>query len=461
MGINYIAAGVFTYLVLAGYSWGQASPSETDSERIRKLEEAVQQLRQENTELKQKMDQLNEHKPVVVPETAMTGSPSTPSPANKWASFVIPGGKETSLKLGGFIQGQGEFGDTGSFSGNFPDNPIGGAAHVPLHNRFRIRRARVNLTGDFYEKFDFKLEGDFANTDGISGNRTAFSGTDLFGNWHQFDEANLKIGQFKAPFGWEQTTSDTALWTIERSLVTGGVTPDRQIGVQLWGEPLAAFVPEHKDRLDYAVGMFNGNGRNISVNDDAFFMYVGRISGVPWSGKIFDQPAKLRLGGDVMTSRYGAGTRISPTDNLLLDPLDGSLSGFTTPGPAKSTGWAVNESFNIGPFDLLAEYLEQDIRPRHLTAFREFTANGYYVQGSYFLCDKKWQVISRWTTFNPGQAPDDDIKSILGGVNYYIKGDYIKVMLNYVHTWSDFRDAHRAAGNDQFDEVLLRMQLMF
>jgi hypothetical protein len=34
-------------------------------------------------------------------------------------------------------------------------------------------------------------------------------------------------------------------------------------------------------------------------------------------------------------------------------------------------------------------------------------------------------------------------------------------MANYVHTWSDFREANPLFGDDQFDEVILRLQIMF
>ena len=44
----------------------------------------------------------------------------------------------------------------------------------------------------------------------------------------------------------------------------------------------------------------------------------------------------------------------------------------------------------------------------------------------------------QWQDLNPGQKGNDGIPSILGGLNYYIHGDDLKVMVNYVHTWSDF-----------------------
>jgi hypothetical protein len=33
--------------------------------------------------------------------------------------------------------------------------------------------------------------------------------------------------------------------------------------------------------------------------------------------------------------------------------------------------------------------------------------------------------------------------------------------VNYIHTWSDFREANPEFGEDQFDEVIGRIQVMF
>src|SRR5207248_5876593 len=93
--------------------------------------------------------------------------------------------------------------------------------------------------------------------------------------------------------------------------------------------------------------------------------------------------------------------------------------------------------------------------------FANFTTNGYYVQGSYFLIPKQLQAAVRWEDLNPGQKGNDGIHSITGGLNYYIRGDDIKLMANYIHTWSDFRQANPQFGDDQFDEVIMRLQLMF
>jgi phosphate-selective porin len=83
------------------------------------------------------------------------------------------------------------------------------------------------------------------------------------------------------------------------------------------------------------------------------------------------------------------------------------------------------------------------------------------VQGSYFLIPKKLQAVVKWESLDPGQVANDNIHSITGGLNYYIHGDAIKVMANYVHTWSDFRESNPRFGDDQFDEIILRLQVMF
>src|SRR5262249_15476261 len=225
------------------------------------------------------------------------------------------------------------------FNGNF--------GQTAITDRFRLRRARLNLSGDFAEQFDFKMEGDFAQGDGISSNRTAFSATDIFVNWHRFPEVQVKIGQWKAPFGLEQITPDTDLLMIERTLPTGAITPDGQIGVQLWSKPFASSWPDQKDLLTYYAGIFNGNGRNFSVNDNNNFMYVGRLESTVFKNKLGGQDLFVKLGADVLNSRDDKGTNISNSGNLLVN-ADGSLSPFTLPGADERTAWSVDAWFETG-----------------------------------------------------------------------------------------------------------------
>jgi len=437
----------------------------SQAERLEKLERAVEQLQKRNAELEREIGSLKKQA-AVAPEgkmkktkVAYDGKSSVEKAIveeEKPPVFVVPRASELKLVLGGYIQVNFEDGDVSAFEGRF--------GLTALKDRFRLRRARINLTGDFAEKFDFKVEGDFENSDGLNSSRTAFEATDIFINWHQFAEANIKVGQWKAPFGLEQLTPDPSLIIIERSLPTGAITPERQIGVQIWGKPFTNVWPEQKDLLTYYAGIFNGNGRNTSINDNNNFMYVGRLELMPFKGKIFGQDSSLKLGGDVLNSRDDKGTNISQTLNLLVN-ADGSLSPFVLPGADERTAWSVDAWFNLGPFDLIGEYFQEKVNGRTVNSmpsgFADFTTNGYYITAAYFLIPKKLQAAVRWEDLNPGQLGNDGIHSITGGLNYYIHGDDLKLMINYIHTWSDFREANPQLGQDQFDEVIARAQLMF
>src|SRR5438128_5813471 len=294
----------FTILAAVGLVFVALQPltaqTASDSARLEKLERAVEQLQKRNAELESEVKNLKKQT-ASAPAAPAEGSTKTKITSDgktyveknvavpeKPPVYVIPLGPEIKLTLGGFIQANFEDGDVSAFEGRF--------GLTALKDRFRLRRARINLTGDFAEQFDFKVEGDFENSDGINSNRTAFSATDIFVNWHRFAEANIKAGQWKAPFGLEQLTQDPTLIIIERSLPTGAITPERQIGVQLWGKPFTTLWPAQKDLLTYYAGIFNGNGRNINNNDNNNFMYVGRLELMPFKGKVFGQASSLKLG---------------------------------------------------------------------------------------------------------------------------------------------------------------------
>jgi phosphate-selective porin OprO and OprP len=432
-----------------------AAEKPSDSKRIEELERTVAELKREIAALKKQSAPAPEGK--LKTKITYDGKHYVEKAVaeEKTPLHVQQRGPELKLVLGGFIQVNVEGGDVSAFEGRFGETAI--------DDRFRIRRARINLTGDFAEQFDFKIEGDFGQGDGLNSNRTAFSATDIFVNWHQFPEAQIKVGQWKAPFGLEQLTPDTTLLFAERSLPTGAITPDRQIGAQLWGKPFTSIWPEQKDLLTYYAGIFNGNGRNVSINDNNQFMYVGRLESTLFKDFI-GKDSYLKLGADILNSRDDTGTNISPSLNLLVND-DGSLSPFVLPSPDERTAWSVDVWLKIGPFDLIGEYLQEHVKGRTVNgvppAFPDFTTDGFYVTGAYYLIPKKLQLAARWEHLNPGQKGNDGISSITGGLNYYIRGDDLKLMLNYIHTWSDFREAHPEFGEDQFDEVIGRVQLMF
>ena len=73
------------------------------------------------------------------------------------------------------------------------------------------------------EEFDFKLEVDAS---GSLGNSVVISSnlrvqlTDAYINWNKDPRANVRGGQFKTAYGFEQLYLDARLYTIERSLAS-------------------------------------------------------------------------------------------------------------------------------------------------------------------------------------------------------------------------------------------------
>src|SRR5216117_4138371 len=439
-GLRAAGASLAAVISLAAQPAGAQTSSE--SERLQKLERAVELLQKQNAELRAEVNSLKSKHVASNPadekiKTKVTYDGKTyvekAVVEEKAPVYVQQRGSELKLVLGGFVQMNFEDGDVSAFEGRF--------GQTALKDRFRLRRARINLTGDFAEQFDFKVEGDFENSDGLNSNRTAFEATDIFINWHQFPWAQIKTGQWKAPFGLDQLTPDTLLYTIERTLPTGAITRERQVGIQLWGKPLAIIGPDQADLLTYYAGILNGNGRNITNNDNNNFMYVGRLESTLFKD-VFGKGSFLKLGADILNSRDDKGTNISQTLNLLVNS-DGSLSPFVLPGADERTAWSVDGWIRLGPFDLIGEFLQEHVNGRTVNGvppgFANFTTDGFYVTGGYFLIPKKLQAVVQWQYLNPGQKGDDGLYSILGGLNYYIHGDDLKLMVNYLHTWSDFR----------------------
>ncbi|HEV2805151.1 MAG TPA: porin [Chthoniobacterales bacterium] len=453
----------------------------SEAERLERLERAVDLLQKRNSELEAEVRSLkkeksapakdlsNEKRSRFVPDTKAAVVEKSETSEEKSPVYVVPQGPEQKLVLGGLLQTQYEAGDVSAFEGRFASGAI--------DDRFRLRRARIRITGDFADQFDFHLEGEFEQNDlaltvrdatgrtlASNSTRTNFGALDLWANWHRYPEFQIKLGQYKAPFGLEQISPDPKLATAERSQVTSALTPERQIGVEIWGKPFATLFPEQKDLVTYYAGIFNGDGRNITINDNDEYMYVGRIELQALKAKIFNEDATVRFGANGLHSHDASGTVLSPVGNVRVNS-DGSLSSFTAPSAAQREAYGFDGSFHWGRFDLIAEYLSESFEGRTVNGvaptFRNFRAEGYYVQGSYFVIPKKLQLVAKYESFNPGQVIDDNLESITAGVNYFIHGDDLKLVANYIHTWSNFRESRSVLGDADFDEVIVRLQVVF
>jgi phosphate-selective porin OprO and OprP len=327
---------------------------------------------------------------------------------------------EASLTLGGLLQVQFEDGDRGD--SRFP---------ATGEDRFYLRRARLNATGTFAEQFDFRLEFDLAGTLGSTTGLRAQM-TDGYVNWNRYAYANVRAGQLKTPFGFEQLYPDPRLLTIERSLPNDRLTLSRQLGAQLWGDLL-------DKRLSYAVGVFNGNGVNNSANDNGKFLWAGRLAATPWKGS---GTAGWSVGENAFQSEDNA---------LSLPDLGFDANLFT----GKRHGFGVDSQVETGPFSLWVEYLRVRFEPANRRPSASFDADGWYAQGGWYVVPQKLQVVLKHETFDPSrQAGGGGVSTDTAGLNYYIKGNNLKLQIDYLRTG--------LGGNTGTqNKVLLRLQALF
>jgi phosphate-selective porin OprO/OprP len=347
-------------------------------ERLARLESEVRELREENRALK---TQLGVEVAARSSEVAVKPAASVPK-----------------MTIGGFIHAQAESG--GQVDPRFSDD----------NDRFYVRRARLNTQGKFVEHFDFKVEMELSGALGASSGMRAQM-TDAFITWTQHPAASLRLGQFKSPYGFEHLYADQRLPTPERALGTDRLTLGRQIGLQLFGE-LA------NKRLTYAVGAFNGNGVNTSVNDDDGLITVARLAGKVYEAK----RVRWSVGVDGFRGE----------DRAVTVAPELGFAGNTFAG--ERHGWGVDTQVTAGPVELWVEALNTTHDP--LSGVTR-DSQSLMVQGSYWLT-KKLQAVGRLESFEPSANVDALTGWLIGG-SYSIKGDDVKLQLNYVRGEHDDR----------------------
>ena len=380
-------------LALAAVS-AAAAGNPTIEERLLALERQVQTLAAENAQLKQQLG----------------GKESTPP------VLAQPGGKETKVTVGGFLQGQAEFGHASDTRWN------------GVKDRFFFRRARIYVAGSFAEDFDFKAELDLqGNTLGASTGNLARA-NEIFINWRKYPAANLRFGQLKPAFGAETLLSDTKMLTIERSLASERLTDGRQLAVGALGDLFGK-------KLSYYAVVAQGNGSNVSANDNNKFQQSARIVFTP----ISTAHDKVALG---VNGLWTTDTGITKSDLGLAGNL------FT--GSRSMSG--LDAQWTHGPLELGAEWLHGSFRP---TGGVSFKAEGWHATAAYFLIPAKLQAVYREESFDPNTATGGNtFRTHLFGLNYYVKGDDIKFGLDYL-------DGHVPGSTNDGSRVISRVQVIF
>lgn len=357
-----------------------------------------------------------------------------------------------------YIGGYAQLDFRGYQSGNHPPNT------------FLIRRARLAAEGKVARYFDFKLEGDFADT-------SSTLLRDFYVNIHRIDELQFRFGQFRVPISQEEIRSDNFQDFVERSMVNN-LVPSRSPGAMASGVV-------SKGVFEYQVGAFNGKGLLANNNNGTPEVAI-RLRLTPWKngsefiGKGFSFGGAFTQGRSVGGSSVRGQTESRSFSFFAPDTINGKY--------IRANG---ELTWMLGPAAIRAEYDQTNQRRDNLGPggrnLPGIVAKGYTGQFTYLLTGEEkpeagavspssnlfgdgtgrqgfgaWELKFRYANLQiaDGTAKSNRAESFYFGPNWYMNR-YVRYMLDL--GLERFKDPARSPkpGDQNFFVVLSRIQVAF
>jgi phosphate-selective porin OprO and OprP len=279
---------------------------------------------------------------------------------------------------------------------------------------FDIRRARLDLTGNFTPYLSFRLMTDFADKPKIMDAYAEIKFNDYF---------NITLGQFRIPFSLENLTpvrkfelidfSQAVDALVSRSKDVIGNQNGRDIGIQLGG---ALWKKGNNTFVEYRLGVFDGSGINVTDTANEAKDIAGRLIVNPVKG--------LSVGASYYN---GWGKAIKPA------------SVFVGRSQTRNR-FGLEASYTANRLSLKGEYI-QGIDGKTDKA-------GWYAWAGYYILPQKLQVIVKYDTFDPDKSiASNKTTNYVAGANF-----------NF-NTWSrlqafyTFREEQGASVNNNYFSI--------
>ncbi len=173
----------------------------------------------------------------------------TLSPALAVLSSLSAQTSSPPVKLSGYIQGRETYQEKVGLIGT-------------------INRARLTAGGAVTGNVTWRVQGEF-RTGNVGTGRASVSLADGYLRWTH-NALGVQLGQFKTPFTWEYVTSLTLVETADRATVVDSLAPKRDIGL------MADYTVG--GRATISLGIFNGEGQNVTANTDSSALGVARVT---------------------------------------------------------------------------------------------------------------------------------------------------------------------------------------
>ncbi len=297
---------------------------------------------------------------------------------------------------------------------------------------FRVRRAKTTLEGWFWKpELKYELQLSWAGPEAGASTNTPLE--DMIITWDASKKSAFEItfGQFKVPFGRQELTTSSGLQFVDRSLLTFEFTRGRDVGVMVGGKT--------KDgKVDYRLGMFNGNAASQLVNANTKFQYNGRLTVSPLGPLAYRE-------GDADCSE-------KPLLALAAQFEHNDLRNATNANDMLTVIGGGDAVFKYRGFSIFAEYFFRHRTPEEGEAFN---SPGFNAQAGYFVVPKRLEVALRFAGFDPSDAvAGNDHRETGVAVNYLIQGHNLKIQ-------ADYRHLQDKALDRKSDEVRLQTQVIF
>ncbi len=269
---------------------------------------------------------------------------------------------------------------------------------------FRINRMRLKLSGhSFTQNLKYNLEWEL----------NSFSGRgqlkDVFVDYQFLPELHLRGGQWKVPYNRQNIISDYKKQFIDESITNDAFSLDRDPGIMLHGELF-------ENRLEYYAGVFTGRGINATENTNNKNMAIGKIAYRPF-GEFKDYWESDLEYTESFRAAFGAafainnGTEIFFSDELQTFSKDAQFMQFGLDSIMKYRGFSLQGEYHLRLLDR--------------RGFNRDTANGFFVQGGYFLVPELLELAGRYSQFDPDVNVSNNLrKEFALGTNWYISKDH-------------------------------------
>ena len=356
---------------------------------------------------------------------------------------------------------------------------------------FKIRRARIILSGQVAQNVSFFVETDDYNRGG-RGNAGAAGGTgegtfiqDAYVDFTIAPEFKIAMGMILLPFMHHNRQSAVSLLGVDYNVDVVKFMNNkvwRDTGIEFRGL-LAGGV------IDYRIGVFQGQERELDVeneagtdrvghlNGNAAPRFVGRIQlnlmdaedGFFYSGNYLGKKKIVSFGGGIdYQSNAGIDYDYQTSTPNKIDDYFAWTLDFTVDYPfAPGTVLALQGAY-VHIDNRWSRTTKTRIHGTALESYYDYDyygeEYGYFVQAGLLLMNTIQPVIkySTWVNKNKNAIGDDTSTYLTFGLNYFISGHNANIKIEYRHPLGE--DESRSPSVDQIDtsgqqQVTLQAQI--